>query len=107
MRDKMAVINGSEKEFNNLVSDGMVLVDFYATWCGPCKMLGPVLEELSSDRDELKIVKMDIDQNSNLAKSYGVMSVPTLMLFKNGNMISKQVGFMPKELITKWIEENK
>ena len=103
----MAVINGSEKEFNNLVSDGMVLVDFYATWCGPCKMLGPVLEELSSDRDELKIVKMDIDQNSNLAKSYGVMSVPTLMLFKNGNMISKQVGFMPKELINKWIEENK
>ena len=103
----MAVINGSQEEFNNLVSSGIVLVDFYATWCGPCKMLGPVLEELASDRDELKVVKIDIDQNNDLAKSYGVMSVPTLMLFKNGSMIGKQVGFMPKELITKGIEENK
>ena len=103
----MAVINGSQEEFNNLVSEGMVLVDFYATWCGPCKMLGPVLEDLASDRDELKVVKIDIDQNNDLAKSYGVMSVPTLILFKNGNMLDKQVGFMPKELITKWIEENK
>ena len=103
----MEIINGNESEFNNLVSNGIVLVDFYATWCGPCKMLAPVLEEVASDRDELKVVKMDIDENMELAKTYSVMSVPTLMLFKDGNMISKKIGFMPKELITSWVEENK
>lgn len=103
----MAVINGNQEDFDNLVSNDIVLVDFYATWCGPCKMLGPILEELANDRDELQVVKIDIDKNGDLAKSYGIMSVPTLLLFKNGNMVGKQVGFMPKELITKWIEENK
>lgn len=103
----MEIINGNESEFNSLVSNGIVLVDFYATWCGPCKMLAPVLEEVASDRDELKVVKMDIDENMELAKTYGVMSVPTLMLFKDGNMVSKKIGFMPKELITSWVEENK
>lgn len=102
----MEIIHGNEREFNQLVENGTVLVDFYATWCGPCKMLGSVLEEISNDRDELKIVKMDIDQNSNLAKFYGIMSVPTLLLFKDGKMISKKVGFMPKDLINQWVEEN-
>ena len=86
----MEIINGNESEFNNLVSNGIVLVDFYATWCGPCKMLAPVLEEVASDRDELKVVKMDIDENMELAKTYGVMSVPTLMLFKDGNMLANR-----------------
>lgn len=97
-----------EKEnFDDEIAKGRILVDFYATWCGPCKMLAPVLEEVASDRDELKVVKMDIDENMDLAKTYGVMSVPTLMLFKDGNMVSKKIGFMPKELITSWVEENK
>ena len=96
-----------KEDLNELISSGNVLVDFYATWCGPCKMLAPVLEEVASDRDELKVVKMDIDENMELAKTYGVMSVPTLMLFKDGNMVSKKIGFMPKELITSWVEENK
>ena len=96
-----------ETKFQELIAKGDVLVDFYATWCGPCKMLAPVLEEVASDRDELKVVKMDIDENMELAKTYGVMSVPTLMLFKDGNMVSKKIGFMPKELITSWVEENK
>lgn len=103
----MAIINGNEQEFGQMTANGIVVVDFYATWCGPCKMLGPVLEELASDRSEINIVKMDIDQNSELAKSYGIMSVPTLLLFQDGKMVSKQVGFMPKELITKWIEETR
>ena len=94
-------------QFDEVISKGVVVIDFFANWCGPCKMLAPVLEEVASDRDELKVVKMDIDENMDLAKTYGVMSVPTLMLFKDGNMISKKIGFMPKELITSWVEENK
>ena len=94
-------------QFDEVISKGVVVIDFFANWCGPCKMLAPVLEEVASDRDELKVVKMDIDENMELAKTYGVMSVPTLMLFKDGNMISKKIGFMPKELITSWVEENK
>ena len=101
------IINTSQFRGSVEENQGVVVVDFFATWCGPCKMLAPVLEEVASDRDELKVVKMDIDENMELAKTYGVMSVPTLMLFKDGNMISKKIGFMPKELITSWVEENK
>lgn len=101
----MEIIHGNEDNFNDLINGGAVLVDFFAEWCGPCKMLAPVLEDLANDRSELKIVKIDVDLNSNLAKNYGIMSVPTLMLFKNGELVSTKHGFMPKEQITSWIEE--
>ena len=94
----MALVHGNESNFSDLTNHGLVLVDFFATWCGPCKMLGPVLEDLASDRSELEIVKVDIDENENLAKSYGIMSVPTLMLSKDGQLIDQKVGFSPKEL---------
>ena len=67
-------------------------------------MLGPVLEELANDRSNIKIVKIDVDQNQALAKNYGIMSVPTLMLFKNGKLIDTKHGFMPKDELTNWIE---
>lgn len=92
---------------NELVKEGVTVVDFFATWCGPCKMLAPVLEELESDRSDFKIVKVDIDKEEALARSYGVMSVPTLILFKDGKEIAKKVGFMPKELLNNWINENR
>lgn len=101
----MEIIHGNEDNFNDLINDEVVLVDFFAEWCGPCKMLAPVLEDLARDRNNLKIVKVDVDLNSNLAKNYGIMSVPTLMLFKNGELVSTKHGFMPKEQITSWIEE--
>lgn len=101
----MEIIHGNEDNFNDLINGEAVLVDFFTEWCGPCKMLAPVLEDLASDRSELKIVKIDVDLNSNLAKNYGIMSVPTLMLFKNGELVSTKHGFMPKEQITSWIEE--
>ena len=103
----MALVHGNESNFSDLTNHGLVLVDFFATWCGPCKMLGPVLEDLASDRSGVKIVKVDIDENEALARSYGIMSVPTLMLFKDGQLIDQKVGFMPKELLTKWIEERR
>ena len=70
-------------------------------------MLSPVLEDLANDRSNVNIVKVDVDECQNLAKNYGIMSVPTLLLFKNGSLISKRNGYMPKEEITSWIEQNK
>lgn len=95
------------KDLNEIVKDGVTVVDFFATWCGPCKMLSPVLEELEEDRSDFKVVKIDIDKEQALARSYGIMSVPTLILFKDGKEIAKKVGFMPKELLSNWINENK
>lgn len=103
----MAVMHANEDNFKDMTSGELVLVDFFATWCGPCKMLGPVLEQLDSDRAGVKIVKVDIDENRNLAREYGVMSVPTLFLMKNGTVVSQKMGYMPKELLTSWIDEEK
>lgn len=91
--------------FNEQIKEGVVLVDFFATWCGPCKMQSPVLEELKEDRSDVKVVKIDVDQETEIAREYGVMSIPTLILFKDGKEIAKNVGFMPKELLVQWINE--
>lgn len=99
------MIHGNEETFKNDVKDGIVLVDFFATWCGPCKMLSPILEELASDRNNIKFVKMDVDENPNIAKEFGIMSVPTLVLFKDGQEIAKQTGFLPKDSLQNWINE--
>ena len=99
------MIHGNEETFKNDVKDGIVLVDFFATWCGPCKMLSPILEELASDRNNIKFVKMDVDENPNIAKEFGIMSVPTLVFFKDGQEIAKQTGFLPKDSLQNWINE--
>ncbi|HIT11834.1 MAG TPA: thioredoxin [Candidatus Pelethosoma merdigallinarum] len=91
--------------FNEQIKEGVVLVDFFATWCGPCKMQAPVLEELKEDRSDVKVVKIDVDQETEIARLYGVMSIPTLILFKDGKEVAKNVGFMPKELLVQWINE--
>lgn len=91
--------------FNEQIKEGVVLVDFFATWCGPCKMQAPVLEELKEDRSDVKLVKIDVDQETEIARLYGVMSIPTLILFKDGKEVAKNVGFMPKELLVQWINE--
>ena len=83
--------------------DKPAIVDFYADWCGPCKMLSLVLDQIK----DVKIVKVDVDESPNLCKQYAIMSVPTLMIFKDGKMISKKNGYMPLEMINSWIEENR
>lgn len=91
-----------KEEFSGEIGKDKVLVDFSAQWCGPCRMIEPILEELS---EEYKIVQVDVDLVDDLATEYGVMSIPTLMLFKGGNLIRRETGFRTKEEIIAIIEE--
>ena len=96
------LINYKENNFNEIIKK-KVLVDFYATWCGPCKMLLPVLEQVAEEVD-IDIVKINVDENSDLAKEYGVMSIPCLILFESGKEIKRNLGFMPKDKIKEFIK---
>lgn len=93
----------NETEFNELVlenTEGVVLVDFFATWCGPCKALGPVLEELTEEIGaKAKVLKVDIDESQELAQKYRVMSVPTMKIFKNGEVVETIVGLQSKGVL--------
>jgi len=92
-------------DFNAQIEKGIVVVDFFATWCGPCKLLAPVYEELGNEmQDNAKFLKVEIDQNMDLAKQFMVSTVPTIMIFKDGKPVETMVGFMPKETIKTKVE---
>jgi len=97
----MAIVNVSDQSFKGEVeSQGTVLVDFWAPWCGPCKMIAPVLEELDGEvGDKLKIAKVNVDDNPESASRFGVMSIPTLIIFKNGEPVDKIIGFQSKDAL--------
>ena len=99
----MAKIINSQ-EFNNTIESGVVVVDFFATWCGPCKMLSPVIDELSGELENVNFVKVDIDQSMDLAQKFKIVSVPTLKVFKNGEEVDTLMGFMPKEVLKSKVE---
>ena len=92
-----------EENFDEEIKEGVVLVDFYADWCGPCKMMGQVLETIEG----INILKVNTDEFEELSMKYGVMSIPTIILFKDGKEVAKNVGFMAKEELEEWINQNK
>ena len=102
-----AIKNCNENDFENevLKSNLPVIVDFWAEWCGPCKMLTPILEELSNEmKNEINVVKVNLDENQDLAMKYSIRSIPTLLLFKKGNLIDTKVGLLPKSEIVTWFK---
>ncbi len=104
----MAVLNVSDSDFDEKVLNdkNIVLCDFWAEWCGPCKQISPILEELSEELQENKITiaKVNIDENPETPSKYGIMSIPTLLLFKEGKLVSTQVGLQQKNELKTWLE---
>lgn len=98
----------NKEEFKELVLEGkgLKLVDFYADWCGPCRMLGPFLEDLSEEVKNVDFYKINVDNYGDVARDYQVSSIPTLILFKDGNLVDKKIGFLPKDVLKEWIEGN-
>ena len=96
----MEIIHLTNEKFKELIKE-KTLVDFYANWCGPCKMIAPELEKVES---EVKVVKVDVDNFEKLAKEYGVMSIPTLILFENGKEVKRNIGFMDRDRIQKFVD---
>lgn len=98
-------VNDTQFEAEVLKSDKPVVVDFWAEWCGPCKVLSPVVDELAEDlKDKVKVVKINIDEAPEAPTKYGVRGIPTLMIFKDGEVVDTRVGGMPKSQLAEWVE---
>ena len=101
----MSVENLSESSFKNFISKGNVIVDFYADWCGPCKIISPIVEQLAKEIKDVKFGKLDVDTENEVAQEYDVMSIPTLIFFKNGKQVERIVGAMSKEELESVIKD--
>jgi thioredoxin 1 len=105
----MATVKVTEQSFDTdvLGSAEPVVVDFWAEWCGPCRMIGPALEEISTEmQGQVKIVKVNVDENQNLANKYGIRSIPALLAFKGGKVVNTMAGARPKGDLVKWIQQS-
>lgn len=94
----------TNQNFNEEISNGLVLVDFYAEWCGPCKMMHPIIDSVASSNPDLKVIKINVDEHDEIARKYGIMSIPTIILFENGEIKQKNIGFTPQEVIEDWLK---
>lgn len=107
MSDKIVYVTDDTFEEEILNADGPVLVDYWADWCGPCKMIAPILDEIGEEYDgKLKVAKLNIDENPNTPPKFGIRGIPTLMLFKNGNVEATKVGAVSKSQLTAFIDSN-
>ena len=105
----MTLINITDEEFEDsiLKNSGVCLVDFWAEWCGPCKQISPILEEIASEENnDITIAKINIDENPRIATDYGIRSIPTMLLFSNGELKDTKVGVLPKQELNDWIKIN-
>ena len=98
----------STSEYDQILNENKsVFVDFYADWCGPCKMVGPLVEELANEEKDVTFIKVNVDNTPDIAQRYGIMSIPTLLAFKNGELVGNIVGFQPKEALKQLVEKTK
>ena len=105
----MTLINITDEEFEDSIlnNSGVCLVDFWAEWCGPCKQISPILEEIASEENnDITIAKINIDENPRVATDYGIRSIPTMLLFSNGELKDTKVGALPKQELNDWIKSN-
>ena len=100
----MKVIEINESEFSSKIKSGKVLVDCYADWCGPCKMLSPIIDQVAKDNNTCSFYKLNVDDNEEIAREYGIMSIPTLLIFNDGKLINTSVGLKSKEEINELIK---
>ena len=97
----MSYITVTNNNFEETVlkNEKTVLLDFWATWCGPCRMIAPIVEEIANERDDITVGKVNVDEERELAKKFGIMSIPTLIILKGGEVVNTGIGYMPKEQI--------
>lgn len=99
------IVNSSE--FKEIVKEGLTIVDFFATWCGPCKMLAPIFEEVSNEMEnKAKFIKVDVDQCGDIAGEYSIQTIPTIIILKDGEIVETMIGFLPKDVIKSNIEKH-
>ena len=100
-------LNETDFETDVLKAEGLILVDFFADWCGPCKMLSPVLEALASKNNDIDFYKINVDENTDLAEKYSVSSIPNVLIFKNGQVADSSIGFKTEEQMQEFIDSNR
>ena len=98
----MPVVFANASNFEESIAKGTVILDFYADWCAPCRMIGPVLEQIAEENSDINVVKVNVDENMELANQYAVRGIPALFVLKEGKTVAQRAGFMPKDALVEW-----